>query len=160
MMETELLQTILLTALVIVSAAMIGLIMLQNGKGADAGAAFGGGGGGAMFGAQSSMSFITKMTGWLAAAFFAITFGLAYVASEQAGAVSQVGLPNVPSTDISTPVGPVVPGVTTDLDTAPGATAPGAAAPGAAAPGAADTLSTDLSEGAGSASSDDVPSVE
>jgi preprotein translocase subunit SecG len=65
----------------IVSALfMVGLILMQHGKGADAGAAFGGGGGGSasLFGASGSANFLSRMTAVLAAVFLASTLGLAY----------------------------------------------------------------------------------
>ena len=71
----------LLLILQIVSAlAMIGLILMQHGKGADAGAAFGGGGGGSasLFGASGSANFLSRTTGVLATVFLVCTLGLAY----------------------------------------------------------------------------------
>jgi preprotein translocase subunit SecG len=63
---------------VITALAMIGLILLQHGKGADMGAAFGSGASGSLFGATGSANFLSRTTGVLAAVFFACTLLLAY----------------------------------------------------------------------------------
>ncbi len=69
----------LLLILQIVSAlAMIGLILMQHGKGADAGAAFGGGGSASLFGATGGANFLSRSTGALATVFFVCTLALAY----------------------------------------------------------------------------------
>jgi preprotein translocase subunit SecG len=58
--------------------AMIGLILVQHGKGADMGAAFGSGGSGSLFGATGGANFLSRTTGVLAAVFFVCTLALAY----------------------------------------------------------------------------------
>ena len=58
--------------------AMIGLILVQHGKGADRGAAFGSGSSGSLFGASGGANFLSRTTGVLAAVFFACTLALAY----------------------------------------------------------------------------------
>jgi preprotein translocase subunit SecG len=69
----------LLTALQMLSAIiMIGLILVQHGKGADAGAAFGSGSSGSLFGASGSANFMSRTTGVLATVFFLCTLALAY----------------------------------------------------------------------------------
>ncbi len=68
---------------VVVSLLLIGLILIQHGKGADAGAAFGGGGGGAsgsLFGSQGSASFLSRSSAVLATIFFVTSLSLAYLA--------------------------------------------------------------------------------
>lgn len=72
-MLTALLAIQMITALV-----MIGLILVQHGKGADMGAAFGSGGSGSLFGASGSANFLSRTTAVLAAVFFACTLALAY----------------------------------------------------------------------------------
>lgn len=57
---------------------MIGLILVQHGKGADMGAAFGSGSSGSLFGATGGANFLSRTTGVLAAVFFVCTLGLAY----------------------------------------------------------------------------------
>jgi preprotein translocase subunit SecG len=62
---------------VLVGLSVIGLVLIQHGKGADAGAAFGSGSSGTVFGAQGSASFLSRTTGVLAAVFFSTSLGLA-----------------------------------------------------------------------------------
>jgi preprotein translocase subunit SecG len=69
---------------------MIGLILVQHGKGADMGAAFGSGGSGSLFGASGSANFLSRTTGILAALFFACTLMLAYFGNAQPRASSSV----------------------------------------------------------------------
>ncbi len=70
--------TILLAVQMITAVAMIGLILVQHGKGADMGAAFGGGSSGSLFGASGSANFLSRTTAVLATLFFACTLLLAY----------------------------------------------------------------------------------
>ncbi len=79
------LYSILVSIDVLIAAALIGLVLIQQGKGASAGAAFGGGGGasGTVFGARGSSSFLTRATAILAAAFFINSIVLAYLASNR-----------------------------------------------------------------------------
>lgn len=65
-------------AQVLSALAMIGLILVQHGKGADAGAAFGGGGSASLFGASGGANFLSRSTGVLATLFFVCTLALAY----------------------------------------------------------------------------------
>jgi preprotein translocase subunit SecG len=79
----ESLQTILLVVQVLVAASLIGLILIQHGKGADAGAAFGSGASSTVFGSQGSSNFLTKATAVLAFVFLANSLTLAYIASQR-----------------------------------------------------------------------------
>jgi preprotein translocase subunit SecG len=103
------LETIFLILLVLDAIALGALILLQQGKGADIGAAFGSGAANAMFGGAGSASFLAKSTAWLAMAFFALSFGLAFMAKEHAASLKDIGVPvvNVPTvpapTNDSTP---------------------------------------------------------
>jgi preprotein translocase subunit SecG len=72
----------------------VALVLLQQGKGADAGASFGAGASATVFGSQGSSTFLSKFTGILAAAFFITSLGLAFFAKEKAEALTQVGLPD------------------------------------------------------------------
>ena len=72
------LLTIVLAVQMITALGMIGLILVQHGKGADMGAAFGSGGSGSLFGASGSANFLSRTTAVLAAVFFACTLLLAY----------------------------------------------------------------------------------
>jgi len=74
-------QAVLLVLHVFVGAAIIGLILLQHGKGADVGAAFGSGASGTLFGARGTASFLSRATAALAAVFFVNSMALAYLAS-------------------------------------------------------------------------------
>ena len=76
--------SILLVIHVLLSLTIIGLIMLQRGKGADAGASLGGGGSsGSVFGARGAANFLSRSTAVLAAAFFTTSLALAYFSSNQ-----------------------------------------------------------------------------
>jgi len=68
---------------VMVALAIIGLVLLQHGKGADMGAAFGSGSSGSLFGATGSANFLSRTTAVFAAIFFATSLGLAYVATHR-----------------------------------------------------------------------------
>lgn len=76
--------TFILVVHIIVAVALSGLILIQHGKGADAGASFGAGGAGTVFGASGSANFLTRTTAILAVIFFCSSLALAYHAQEQA----------------------------------------------------------------------------
>ena len=90
-------ETVLLILLVVDALALGALVLVQQGKGADVGAAFGSGGANTLFGSAGSASFLTKMTAWLAIGFFLISFGLAYTAKERASAMRSLELPLIDS---------------------------------------------------------------
>src|SRR3954468_10635263 len=74
----------LIVVVQVVSAlAIIGLVLVQHGKGADMGAAFGSGASGSLFGASGSSNFLSKSTAVAAAVFFASTLGLVYASSNR-----------------------------------------------------------------------------
>jgi preprotein translocase subunit SecG len=73
--------SIALVAHLLVAIAIIGLVLLQHGKGADMGAAFGSGSSGSLFGASGSANFLSRTTGILAAVFFVTSLTLAYIAA-------------------------------------------------------------------------------
>ncbi len=75
------LTTLLIVIQVLCAIAIIVLVLLQHGKGADMGAAFGSGASGSLFGASGSANFLSRSTAILATVFFAATLGLAYSAS-------------------------------------------------------------------------------
>lgn len=77
------LLTTVLAVQMISALVMIGLILVQHGKGADMGAAFGSGGSGSLFGATGSANFLSRTTGIMAAIFFACTLLLAYFGNAQ-----------------------------------------------------------------------------
>jgi preprotein translocase subunit SecG len=72
-------DTVILIAHVLIAMSIIGLVMLQKGKGADAGAGFGAGASGTVFGARGSANFLSRSTAVLATLFFATSMGLAYL---------------------------------------------------------------------------------
>jgi preprotein translocase subunit SecG len=78
------LQTIVLIAHVGIALLIIGLVLLQRGKGADAGTGFGAGASGTVFGARGSATFFSRITGVLATLFFVTSLALAYLAAQQA----------------------------------------------------------------------------
>src|SRR3954465_2219425 len=75
--------TLILIVDVVVALGIIGLVLLQHGKGADVGAAFGSGASGSLFGASGSANFLSRTTAILAVIFFLTTFVLAYLASHR-----------------------------------------------------------------------------
>ena len=75
------LETIVLVAHVLVAAAICGFVLLQHGKGADMGAAFGSGASGSLFGASGSANFLSRTTAILAAVFFVSSLALTYLGS-------------------------------------------------------------------------------
>jgi len=74
---------LLLMIHVIIALAIIGLVLIQQGKGADIGAAFGSGASNTVFGSQGSGGFLFKLTGGLALLFFATSLTLGYIVSTQ-----------------------------------------------------------------------------
>jgi len=79
-------QTTVLIIHTFIALAIIGLVLLQRGKGADAGAAFGAGASGTVFGARGSSNFFSRATAVLATAFFASSLTLAYLSAQQSSA--------------------------------------------------------------------------
>jgi preprotein translocase subunit SecG len=79
-------QTTILIVHTLIALGIIILVLLQRGKGAEAGAAFGAGASGTVFGSRGSTSFFSRTTAILATAFFATSLTLAYISSQRAGA--------------------------------------------------------------------------
>ncbi|HTK96429.1 MAG TPA: preprotein translocase subunit SecG [Pseudomonadales bacterium] len=101
------LETILLILLVLNAIALCALVLLQQGKGADIGAAFGSGAASAVFGGAGSASFLAKLTAWLAIGFFLLSLGLAFTAKERAASLKDLGIPIV--TEPAVPAQPTAP---------------------------------------------------
>ena len=80
---------VLMVVQVLCAVTIIILVLLQHGKGADMGAAFGGGASGSLFGASGSANFLSRATAVVATIFFVVTIGLAYSAT--AGRVAKGG---------------------------------------------------------------------
>jgi preprotein translocase subunit SecG len=92
------LQQLLLGIHVLLSIAIIGLVVLQRGKGADAGAGFGSGASGTVFGARGSSTFFSKLTAVLATCFFVTSLSLAYLASHRSASAPKSLVEQVPVT--------------------------------------------------------------
>ncbi len=96
--------TIILTVQMLTALGMIGLILVQHGKGADMGAAFGSGGSGSLFGASGSANFLSRTTAILATVFFVCTLALAYfgnVRPTSSGSVLESVAPAAPAANVA-----------------------------------------------------------
>ncbi|CAM4507222.1 MAG: Protein-export membrane protein SecG [Legionella sp.] len=92
---------------VLVAMVVIGLVLIQHGKGADIGAAFGSGASNTLFGSQGTGSFLFKLTGGLALTFFVTSLLLSYMVSVQYHKTEQLAAPqqtSVPVNSIPVPV--------------------------------------------------------
>ena len=96
-------ETILLVLHVLVAVALIGLVLLQHGKGADAGAAFGSGASATVFGARGASSFLSRTTAVLATLFFLLSLVLAILAGRRAGPESVVEQAAPPAAEAPAP---------------------------------------------------------
>jgi len=93
--ETEkMLETVVIVFHLLGALGVVVLVLLQQGKGADAGASFGAGASNTVFGGQGTSTFLSKFTAILAACFFITSLGLGYFAKEKAQQLTQVGLPD------------------------------------------------------------------
>jgi preprotein translocase subunit SecG len=100
------LESALLAVHLIVAISLCGLVLLQHGKGADMGAAFGSGSSGSLFGASGSANFLSRTTAALAAVFFLSSLGLTYLGSTHTrskDAVQQGIMGDVPATKSEVP---------------------------------------------------------
>jgi preprotein translocase subunit SecG len=88
------LETVVVVFHLLGAIGVVALVLLQQGKGADAGASFGSGASATVFGSQGSSTFLSRVTAILATAFFMTSLGLAYVAKDKANGMAQVGLPD------------------------------------------------------------------
>ncbi|MDM0113292.1 preprotein translocase subunit SecG [Variovorax sp. J22R133] len=142
-------MNILVAVQMLAALAMIGLILIQHGKGADMGAAFGSGSAGSLFGASGSANFLSRTTAVLAAVFFACTLALAYLSHARPASGGNSLLERAAGSAApapATPAAPAAPATTGSASEIPAAStaapaAPAAApatAPAAPAPGAAD----------------------
>ncbi|OWL86544.1 preprotein translocase subunit SecG [Halopseudomonas aestusnigri] len=86
-------ETVIVVLHLLVAIAVVGLVLMQQGKGAEAGASFGSGASATVFGSQGSGTFLSRLTAILAAVFFVTSLGLAYYASHKADAAVEAGLP-------------------------------------------------------------------
>jgi len=112
-------HSIIVTIHILVCAGLIGFILVQHGKGAEAGAAFGGGASSTVFGSRGSGSFLTQVTSILAAAFFVTSLTLAYFSTptEQPKSVTEM-IQTAPATDMP-PIEVATPNTASDLPSIP-----------------------------------------
>jgi len=89
-MTMEIWYVVLIVVHVVIALAIIGLVLLQHGKGADMGSGFGGGASASLFGATGSANFLSRMTAVLATIFFLLSLGLAYLATNRPKAASGI----------------------------------------------------------------------
>ena len=94
-MNLDLFESLVLVFHVIAALGIIGLVLIQHGKGADMGSGFGGGASNTVFGSGGAGNFLTRMTTWIAIAFFLTSFGLAYVARERSTQALMEGMPQI-----------------------------------------------------------------
>lgn len=85
-------EQIILIVHLLIALAIIGLIMLQQGKGADVGASFGAGASQTLFGSGGTTNALTKATAWLVVLFFVTSFGLAMLATQKTKVVDDLNL--------------------------------------------------------------------
>ena len=94
-MDLDLFEQLVLVVHVIAALAVVGLVLIQQGKGADMGSGFGGGASNTVFGSGGAGNFLTRLTTWIAVAFFVTSFGLAYVAKQRSDVVMNEGIPQI-----------------------------------------------------------------
>ncbi|MEP7208581.1 MAG: preprotein translocase subunit SecG [Casimicrobiaceae bacterium] len=136
----SLIETLLLGAHVVVAIGICGFVLLQHGKGADMGAAFGSGSSGSLFGAAGSANFLSRTTSVLAAVFFLTSLGLTWYGTTRSAprtSVQQGVMDRLPPSKAS------------DIPTAPGAPTANPAAPAPAPTGGAGTAPADPGSKAG-----------
>ena len=115
---------LLLVVQILSSLAIISLVLLQQGKGADMGSAFGSGSAGSLFGATGAANFMSRATKWAAVVFFISTIGLAYVANRGNMGQDTGIMQNFTQTPpVAPPAGSAVPGVAPTAPVAPAAPA-------------------------------------
>lgn len=101
----DILQTLVIVVHVIAALVIIGLVLLQHGKGADMGASFGSGSAGSLFGASGSANFLSRTTAIVATVFFLTSLGMAFIATHKPRAGGGGGVMD----SVTTPVTPATP---------------------------------------------------
>jgi len=127
------LHTLIIVVQVISALSIIGLVLVQHGKGADMGAAFGSGASGSLFGASGSSNFLSKSTAVAAAIFFAATMGLAFLAAQPATESGGV-MDRLPESAVPGAIDNAVPGAVTPPAPAKEGAAPAGADPSSQIP--------------------------
>ena len=149
------LTTLLIVVQVISAITIIVLVLLQHGKGADMGAAFGGGASGSLFGATGSANFLSRSTAAVATVFFVATLGLAYTGTAVRRPAPDAG--GVMSVPQGTPSAPSAPSAPTPKDIpSPASQIPGSA-PTNSGPAAPAGVPSSPSAPAPAKSSDQIP---
>ena len=123
------LSSVILAVQMLAALAMIGLILMQHGKGADMGASFGGGSSGSLFGASGSANFLSRTTAVLATVFFVSTLALAYLSNVRpasSGSVLEGAPVTAPAPARSSSVPATVPAAPAADSPAPAPAAPAA----------------------------------
>ena len=88
------LETVVIVVHLLGALGVVGFVLIQQGKGADAGASFGAGASATVFGSQGSATFLSRVTAVLAAIFFITSLGLAFFAKRKSDNLTQAGLPD------------------------------------------------------------------
>lgn len=122
----NMLFTFIVVIQVLSALIIIGLVLLQHGKGADMGAAFGSGASGSLFGASGSSNFLSKSTAIAATIFFCSTLALAYFGNKHPAAAGGGVMDNLPA---AAPVAPAAASTASAAASAPAASASAASAP-------------------------------
>ncbi len=130
------LQSIVLVLHVLIAVAICGFVLLQHGKGADMGAAFGSGASGSLFGASGSANFLSRTTAILAGVFFLTSLGLTYLGALHApkGAAERSIMDTSPASKASEVPAQSLPATPPATSPAPATGAVPGAAPAGAAP--------------------------
>lgn len=122
----NLLLNVVVALQILAALVMIGLVLVQHGKGADMGASFGSGASGSLFGATGSANFLSRTTAVCAAVFFSCTLALAFMSNDRAQPTSGGSVLDRPATAGSAP-GPAASGAALIPGITPGEVVPAAA---------------------------------
>jgi preprotein translocase subunit SecG len=123
--NNTMLASIILTLHVILAIAIVGLVLVQHGKGADMGAAFGSGSAGSLFGSSGAANFLSRSTAVCATLFFITSLGLTYYhAPSGSGVTSGIGKSVTDQVESKKDGADAIPGATSAPATAPAAQAP------------------------------------
>jgi preprotein translocase subunit SecG len=131
-------MTLILAVQMLSALTMIGLVLIQHGKGADMGASFGSGASGSLFGASGSANFLSRSTAACATVFFVCTLALAYLGTNPASRAAESGgsVLDRPAAAASAPRPDAIPGAAPGAIPAPTAASAAPAVPAPAASGA------------------------
>ena len=144
------LESLLLVLHLLTAVAVCAFVLLQHGKGADMGAAFGSGASGSLFGASGSANFLSRTTAILAAVFFVTSLGLTWFAASHGSARSAIEsgvmdkVPAPKAGELPTPPAGGAPAAPTEAGKAPAVPAAPAAAPAAPAAGGSESKSGEV----------------